>query len=71
MAPPLKITDGKETTSYYYNTTVFTAGEGYTITQEDVNKLKFVDSTGADYKWTSSTLIFKLDSSKNAIVIGN
>ena len=74
MAPPLKITDGKETTSYYYNTTVFTAGEGYTITQEDVNKLKFVDSTGADYKWTSSsateTLIFKLDSSKKAIVIG-
>ena len=74
MAPPLKITDGKETTSYYYNTTVFTAGEGYTITQEDVKKLKFVDSTGADYKWTSSsateTLIFKLDSSKKAIVIG-
>lgn len=75
MKSPLKITDGEEKTRYYpsYNT-VFTAGEGYTITQEDVNKLKFVDSTGADYKWTSSsateTLIFKLDSNKKAIVIG-
>lgn len=71
MATPLKITDGKATTKWYSTSTVFTADTGYTITAEDVQKLSFVDSTGAVYKAVlgNYTYTYNLELSGSSIVL--
>lgn len=71
MATPLKITDGKATTEWYSTSTVFTADTGYTITAEDVQKLSFVDSTGAVYKAVlgNYTYTYNLELSGSSIVL--
>lgn len=69
-AAPLKITDGKSPTNYYASTTaVFTADTGYTITQNDVSKLSFVDSTGSAYKYSPFTYSLEKDGSGSSITL--
>ena len=76
MSTTLRITDGQSSTSWLSDgKTIFNADNNYTIKQDDVDKLKLVDSKGNDYKYMSSyitytyTYTLQLDSSKNAITL--